>query len=82
LLGIVVGFGVQNTNMKKVRKMHKTMADEFVEQLGPHVKKLPKKMRKYIDLEKMTQPMRHQFDVHSVLMVAFFREVLEMYMER
>ena len=30
----------------------------------------------------MTKPLWYRFDLHSVLMVAFFREILEMYMER
>ena len=82
LLGIVVGFGVQNTNHKKVLKLHTFIADEFVSVVGRHIKKLPKKIRKLINIEAMVQPLWHQFDIHSVLMVAFFRETLEMYLEQ
>lgn len=82
LLGVVVGFGVQNTNYKKVLDLHKLMANEFIATMSPHIKKLPKKIRKHINLRVMTQPLRHRFDIHSVLMVAFFREALEMYLEQ
>lgn len=82
LLGIVIWYAVQHTNHAKITKLHTYIADEFIDTVEPYLKKLPKKVRKHIDLHSMTQPLWHAFDIHSVLMVAFFREALEMYLEQ
>ena len=81
LMGIVVGFGVQHTNYNKVQELHQRFTDDLIEKVEPHIKKLPEKFRERIDLKAATQPLRKSFDIHTVLMVAFFWEILEMYME-
>ena len=82
LIWVIVWVVVQNTNYKKIQQLQKQMNEEFVWRVKPYIDKLPKKVRKKINLRSMTKPLWYRFDLHSVLMVAFFREILEMYMER
>jgi uncharacterized membrane-anchored protein YhcB (DUF1043 family) len=82
LIGIIVGYIVQHTNYKKIKQLQNQMAREFKASVEPYLKKLPKKVRKHINLNAMTKPLRYRFDLHSVLMVAFFREAFEMYLEQ
>jgi len=82
LIGIVVWYGVQHTNYKKIKQLQNQMKKDFRKSMSPYLEKLPKKVRKHINLNVMTEPLRYRFDIHSVLMVAFFWEILEMYFER